>query len=99
MRLGIPICTPKVGGIPELVSQETGWLVEKFDDVQAYETTLRRIFSSHDIARQKSHRGVTYVKDKHQWEGFKDTIAKVVGAGTTSDHPPETIEPRIQVRN
>ncbi len=79
MRMGVPICAPEVGGIPELVFKDTGWPVKKYDDVQEFETTLRRIFSSREIGKQKSRLGIKHVKARHQWDLFNETIATALG--------------------
>ena len=34
--LGMPIVASAVGGIPELVDETTGWLVDPFDDVDQF---------------------------------------------------------------
>ncbi len=67
MATGIPIVTSLVGGIDELVNEDTGWTVDDVDDVDEYVSQIKRLVVRDDIRDVKACAGVELVKKRHQW--------------------------------
>jgi len=75
--LGLPIIAPRVGGIPEFVCDDTGWLIDRFDDVGGYVGAIRSVLAQPDVASQRvkaaqalllrdySHQSLTRVLNKY----------------------------------
>lgn len=51
---GIPIIASNVGGVSELVTEETGWLIDEIDDEGAYCSAIREVMSNPlEVARRQ----------------------------------------------
>lgn len=53
-QAGLPIVAPDVGGISELIGEETGWLVPDFTDVAQYSAALNGILQNPQVAAAKA---------------------------------------------
>lgn len=77
--MGVPIVASAVGGVPELIDRETGWLVEAVDDPQAYVAALHAMIDD-PAARQTRARALQVrVATRHGQQSFNDTIAALCG--------------------
>lgn len=75
--LGLPLIAPRVGGIPELVDQETGWLVDAPDDVDGYVAAIAEA----DRDRAEAGRRVAAVQARltaeYSWAAFHRTLEQM----------------------
>jgi glycosyltransferase involved in cell wall biosynthesis len=51
--LGLPLIAPRIGGVPEIVTNTTGWLIEQFDDVEQYIDAIRAVCGNPDEASRR----------------------------------------------
>jgi glycosyltransferase involved in cell wall biosynthesis len=72
---GVPIVAPRVGGIPELVNDETGFLVGRTDDVSGFVRCLDAIRRSPEDAMNRSQRASELVRQRHTRAGFAQAVA------------------------
>ncbi len=67
---GLPIIASSVGGVPELVTHKTGWLVEALDDETAYCEALSEVFDSPLEVDQRLAAMREKVRIERSWESF-----------------------------
>jgi glycosyltransferase involved in cell wall biosynthesis len=72
---GVPIVAPRVGGIPELVSEETGFLVERADDISGFVRCLDVIRRCPEEAANRSQRASELVRQRHTRAAFAKAVA------------------------
>jgi len=77
MGAGVPIVTSNVGGINELVSEDTGWLVEDDDDVAAYCATLKRVLINNNEMSKKIRNGFELIERRHTWASFYKRMSAI----------------------
>lgn len=70
---GFPIIAPKVGGIPEVIGDDNGWLVEP--NAPAYVNAISSIKQDLKAASRKAMQLKAFVRQEHTWERYKSTIA------------------------
>lgn len=78
MQSGLPIVTPHVGGISELVDETTGWPVHPGDDPEAYVATLRSLFADPQEALHRVERGLDRLVQQHSWETYAARSAMIL---------------------
>lgn len=74
MAVGLPIITSSVCGIPELVNNDRGWLVDAFDSSDAYATTLRQALIRSADALERAQRGQEHVLSIHTESNFDESL-------------------------
>ncbi len=77
--LGVPIVASAVGGVPELITAETGWLVEKVDDVDSYVAAITDMLSNGQIRIERASRARELVKKRHNMSAYVAEIALIGG--------------------
>lgn len=90
MGAGIPIVTSTVGGIDELVTSDTGWLV-KNDDTDEFCTVIKRILIGSDVIEEKVNNGLSLIKERHTWESFVNRMASIGAFDPLEDTERRTI--------
>jgi glycosyltransferase involved in cell wall biosynthesis len=74
---GVPIVAPAIGGIPELISDETGILLGAEADAKDYETALRAIFAAPASAKQRAQKLISLIRERHSWAGFQHSVESI----------------------
>lgn len=74
--VGMPIVTSSVGGIGELITNDTGWIVENQMDVNEYITTIRKAIIQKNITAQKAKKGITEARSTHSWSNFMHSLGE-----------------------
>lgn len=94
--MGLPIIAPDVGGISDMITSDTGWLVSGPDAVDEYVAALREIEAKPDLVRLKVSRAQDLLMTRHSWSAFRDAYRRVPGL-LPSQHMPaqSTMSPRI----
>ncbi len=75
--LGIPVIAPTVGGIGELISEQTGFALPERPSAEDYRAALAGIAESPVDARQRADRLRELVELRHAWPAFADALSKV----------------------
>ena len=77
---GLPVVASDVGGIRELiVNGKTGFLIDPYDDVDAYVACLQRICSDRSQLESAIGNAQELVRSRHSWERFRDDLGKFPG--------------------
>jgi glycosyltransferase involved in cell wall biosynthesis len=76
---GLPIIAPAVGGIPELIDQETGFPIDDHEDTASYAMALRQCLNDPWGARQKGIACLQRIKRRHCWSDFIRTLGECEG--------------------
>ncbi len=77
MSAGLPVVTPIVGGIGELVDDETGWVVTPGDDVSAYTHAIRELISQPAVAKQRAKQAKLIVNERHTWKQYVQRLKQI----------------------
>jgi glycosyltransferase involved in cell wall biosynthesis len=71
---GLPIIAPDVGGIRELVTDNSGWLVRRFDDIGEYVRLIKHVLDYPDEANDRCRRAQALLKQRHSWSAFTSRL-------------------------
>ena len=74
----VPIVAPLVGGIGELISQETGWPVTNRYDVLEYANRIREVMASPVDAARRAFMLRCLIAKRHSFEGFCNAVRDLV---------------------
>jgi len=76
--LGMPIVASNVGGVSELINSQTGWLVDNFNNVDAYVEAIRNMLGDDNqrLLRAKSLQDL--VNKRHNNKIYKHQIIKMI---------------------
>ncbi len=66
---GLPIVASHVGGVSDIVNEETGYPVE-MDDIAGYVDALKHLQQNYTEALDKAQRAQKIVVDRHSWRHF-----------------------------
>lgn len=73
-ELEIPIVAPDVGGVNELITDETGWLIGACDDVDAYENAVTMMLQNRELAAEKSRNLKQLLRKNHSVDVYLETL-------------------------
>lgn len=80
ISLGLPIIASNVGGVGELIiPDKTGYLIEPYDDVDAYVNCLKRINNDKTQLNYITNNAYELVKSRHSWEKFVEELRRFPG--------------------
>lgn len=74
LAAGLPVVAPNVGGISELIDDESGWLIPENDDVNAYVSALKEALGSPAVALRKMRVAQQRLRDRHLWTAYCNTL-------------------------
>ncbi|MEE9319343.1 MAG: glycosyltransferase family 4 protein [Granulosicoccus sp.] len=77
MGAGLPIVTSKVGGITELVTDDTGWLIEDGENCSEYCKTIKNVLIQHRTTQLKVSSGLKVIDDRHRWTSFQKRLDSI----------------------
>lgn len=78
-QLGIPIIAPAIGGIPELISDETGYLISSGSSAREYEIALRAVIADQATSARRIDALRTLVESRHSWSTFYHQVRMLDG--------------------
>lgn len=79
MAHGLPLVAPDVGGVAELVDQETGWLVQDSADAGAYLAALDQALSDKAHSCLRALSALERVRARHSYEAFAHRLSQIPG--------------------
>lgn len=71
---GMPIVASGAGGVPELIDNETGWLIEDVEDVDSYVNALSEMIKDRALAAERAEMLRTRVRERHGMEQFSASL-------------------------
>lgn len=74
----LPIIAPDVGGVSELITSETGWLVGKCDDVAGYTDSIQALLRDTQEARRRAVSLQRHVERQFSESDFRGNLEKVL---------------------
>jgi glycosyltransferase involved in cell wall biosynthesis len=77
MSHGYVAIAPNVGGIGELVNEETGFLVENYDDVDAYVAILKELLGDKNLLKNKQEALKKLLASRFSRENFVATMKQI----------------------
>lgn len=76
---GLPVVAPDVGGVKEVINQETGFLVSDYQDVEEYCRVIRLAEANTEETRKRLAKAINLVEERHSWEKFIQAIKGIPG--------------------
>ncbi len=76
---GLPVVAPAVGGIGELIDAETGWMIDRYDDGDAYIAAIEEVLGNREEAVRRSRNGLKQVRERHTRQAFLEQLKRVPG--------------------
>ena len=74
---GIPIIAPSVGGVPEFISSETGYLVTNPDDIEEYIDALYQIRENYEEAIGRAKNAYKLLVQSHSPSAFVHSLSLI----------------------
>jgi len=71
---GVPIIASNVGGVSELVTQETGWLIDALDDENAYCAAIQQIIDDPAEVARRQEAMKKKMGTERSWDAFKSIL-------------------------
>jgi glycosyltransferase involved in cell wall biosynthesis len=78
---GMPIVASAVGGVPELITPETGWPVTEVDDVDAYVRALKQLIAQPEERVRRAGALQTLAGERHRAAAYEARLAELIGLG------------------
>ncbi len=75
--LGMPIVASAVGGIPELIDETTGWLVDPFDSVDGFVDCLNDMILRPEERVKRATRLQARTASRHHMQTYCETLAPI----------------------
>jgi len=75
--LGVPVIAPTVGGVEELISEQTGYPLPARASVADYRCALLQIASEPVDAARRAEALLNLIKTRHSWEAFIDSVKEI----------------------
>jgi glycosyltransferase involved in cell wall biosynthesis len=76
MASSLPVIAPRVGGIPELVTTETGFLISQSDAICEYAQAIRQIIEQPQLLDAKRDAALHLIAERHTWSAFMNRLGE-----------------------
>lgn len=77
--LGIPVIAPAVGGVGELISADTGYLLPENPSVEEYKLALHELLSDRAESLARASRLLELIESRHSWLTFIEAVELIPG--------------------
>lgn len=77
--LGIPLIAPTVGGVGELVSDQTGYPLKEDPEPGDYIDAMQALASAPEVALAKAQRLCALIDERHGWNAFARSVRALPG--------------------
>ena len=75
---GMPVVASAVGGVPEVINDDTGWLIESIDDIEAYVAALQEAIENPKLGVKKAFNLQQLYRSRHSREKFDADIQQIL---------------------
>lgn len=75
--LGVPIIAPNVGGVPELIDSNTGYLVCGARNIFGYLDSIMSIRQNPNEAKRRAKNLQNLIKNRHSWQKFTEHVMRI----------------------
>jgi glycosyltransferase involved in cell wall biosynthesis len=75
--LGVPVTASAVGGVPELIDEDTGWPVRAPEDPKAYVAALREMLGDADLRASKVEALQARIRSRHVVAAYEKRVHEV----------------------
>jgi glycosyltransferase involved in cell wall biosynthesis len=89
---GLPIVAPDAGGIAEMITPETGWLISQCDDIDGYVKAIRQALGDPEEANRRALNAQELVDERHHWTAFCQRASTLL---VTANQPSVTVAPLV----
>ncbi|WP_051975420.1 glycosyltransferase [Cupriavidus necator] len=73
---GLPVLAPDVGGISEVIPAESGFLLERFDDIEGYVRRIKGLLRLPEQLLSERKRALAMIEDMHCPEQFRNALSQ-----------------------
>ena len=73
-KSALPVVTSNVGGINELINEQTGWLIDTDNKIDDYVLAIRQIAVGNKIGKSRPLAASKLVTTRHRWEAFFEVL-------------------------
>ena len=77
---GIPIAASAVGGVPELITDETGWPIFDIENIDEYVCALRTMIKNPAIRIERARKLQALVDQRHSPQCYDAELSRLLGA-------------------
>ncbi len=74
INIGFPVVAPDIGGISNLVNEETGWLVEDVENIDSYVSAIKEIIQNSGIVNEKLSKSEVNLFKLHGQTNFDSNL-------------------------
>lgn len=75
--MGLPVIAPRVGGIPEFITDDTGWTIADLDDIDGYAKAIQNIKEDTVLARQRVLAGQALLRLEYGQAALVRELSKI----------------------
>jgi glycosyltransferase involved in cell wall biosynthesis len=75
---GLPVVAPSLGGLTELIGNERGYLVGRFDDVLAFRDALNLCCEDRGLAERRSENLSLYIRKFHRQDAVEKLLSTII---------------------
>jgi len=74
---GLPVLAPDIGGLNEVIPADSGFLLERFDDVDGYVASVRRFLRDPATLARERSRALGMIEQNHSPQAFSAHLARL----------------------
>jgi glycosyltransferase involved in cell wall biosynthesis len=76
---GLPVVAPNVGGVEEVIPPDSGFLIERYDDIEAYARTIRTLLAKPELLSRERETRLMDMRQTRSYEQFANALENTPG--------------------